>query len=187
MTLKSALRRDGQDASSLAFVVCVFLALGPIVMWPLTVLLVIVSGGEFHGGVGYFLYTAFLMPLMWWFGTIVGFPLFSWVFTLAPTLTAAFLYWLVTKLLDRHQWITLDRASSRIVLSSVIGALVSCIAFSCIALRWWPADTTIPSHSWSFPFRQDLFVLVLVTMIGLVLGAVLGIVKERSRVSGSPN
>ena len=173
----------------MAFAVCTFLAIGPVAIWPLAVLLTVVSGGEFHGGVAYFLYIAVLMPIMWWFGTIVGFPLFSWVFTLAPTLSAAFLYWLASRLLDRYRWITLERAGSRIALSSGIGGLVSCIAFASIAVvPWIFVDKAIRiPQPYSYPFRQDLFFLVLVTLIGLVLGAVLGIVKERSSVTTSPN
>ncbi|WP_061939295.1 hypothetical protein [Collimonas pratensis] len=167
---------------SLRLVLSVFFGLGPVLMGPLLFVLYIGTGGAFKGNIVDLLIGSMMLPLLWWFGAIVGAPFGSWIFTLAPTFAAAFLFWLASRIIASQRKLQFEKKMSRVTMSCALGGGVSAISFTCITL---PLITShlkdrLPAALTGFlpPFREDLFFLVLVIAIGIGLGAILAMRPE---------
>lgn len=172
---------------SLRLVLSVFFGLGPVLMGPLMAILYTGTGGEVKADIVNLLYGSMMMAGIWWFSIIFG----SWLYTVAPTFAAAILFWLVSRILSSQSWLQFDKKISRIAMSCAIGGVVSAISFICITRHLFISALDDPLRStaikFAYPFREDLFYLVLVTAIGIGLGAVLGNVEEKRMRQSSPN
>jgi len=166
---------------SIWFVLGIFVGLGPIIMGPAFLFVFSSLGGKVHG-LAHAIQIVTVLPIMWWSLGLVGLPMGSWQLTFAPTIFAAILFWVTSKLLFRPLVERVKNAFTRLLINACIGAAVSPIAFAGISFIFTGSfEAPLPQieAQWHPPISGNVFSLIIVSTIGLFLGIVIGIICER--------